>query len=72
MHIGGWLTAVRSMVWKVSASKKLEGLLCLRSLHPSVPENSRKGVGMEEMSDGGQFKLTKTSFVDWLGSVTVL
>jgi hypothetical protein len=65
-------SAARSMVRKVLACRKLEGLLCLRSFHPSVPENSRKGVGMEESSDGRQSKLTKTSLVDWLRSVTVL
>lgn len=65
-------SAARRMVRKVLASRKLEGLLYLRSLHPSVPENSRKGVGMGEKRDGGQSKLTITSFVGRLGSVTVL
>ena len=60
------------MVGKVSTSRKLEGDQCPRSVHPSVPKNFRKGVGMEAKSDDGQSKLNETSFVDWLGSVTVL
>lgn len=57
---------------KVSARGKLEGPLCPRSAHPFVLKAFAKERRMEEKNGGSHSELTKTSLLDWIGSVTVL